>query len=169
MTADDVIAAARSCLGTPFQHQGRIKGLALDCAGLAISVADDLGIVYQDVQGYSRLPVRSLLQSALIDQPELKRVETCAMAPGDILLMRFGRHPQHLALYTGSTIIHSYEAAGFVCEHDLSDEWRQRIVAVYRFRVLENRGLKTEDRLVSAPEGAQVVLSSVLCPLASEK
>jgi cell wall-associated NlpC family hydrolase len=136
MTADDIIAAARSCLGTPFHHQGRIKGLALDCAGLAVSVAADLGIDYQDIQGYSRLPIRGLLQAALIDQPSLDRVETSAMAPGDILLMRFGRDPQHLAIYTGQTIIHSYASVGMVCEHDLDDEWRRRIVAVYRFRGL---------------------------------
>ena len=24
MTADDIIAAARACLGTPFRHQGRV-------------------------------------------------------------------------------------------------------------------------------------------------
>jgi cell wall-associated NlpC family hydrolase len=136
MTADDVIAAARACLGTPFAHQGRIKGTALDCAGLVVSVAHDLGVDYLDQQGYSREPVKGLLRAALLDQPGLDFVSPGQMQPGDILLMRFGRDPQHLAIYTGSTIIHSYETVGIACEHDLTTEWARRIVGVFRFKGL---------------------------------
>ena len=39
MTSADIIAIARACLGTPFRHQGRIPGVALDCAGLVVAVA----------------------------------------------------------------------------------------------------------------------------------
>lgn len=134
MTPSDIIAAARSCLGTPFAHQGRIKGVALDCAGLAVCVAHDLGVEYIDQQGYSREPISGLLHGALIKQPCLERTWKDQMQPGDILLMRFGRDPQHLAIYTGQTIIHSFETVGIVCEHDLTDVWRRRIVAVYRFK-----------------------------------
>lgn len=136
MTADDVVAAARTCLSTPFHHQGRIKGTALDCAGLVVAVAQDLGIEYDDAQGYGREPYRGLLQSKLADQPSLDVVPRDQMQAGDVLLMRFAREPQHLAIYTGSTIVHSYEAVGIACEHDLTDVWRRRIVAVYRFRGL---------------------------------
>jgi len=136
MTTDDVITAARSCLGTPFHHQGRIKGVALDCAGLVLSVAHDLNVEYFDVQGYGRDPFQGLLKTALDGQPGLIAVSRDDMQPGDLLLMRFGRDPQHLAIYTGQTIIHSYEAVGIACEHDLDDTWRRRIVAVYRFRGL---------------------------------
>ncbi len=31
---DAAIAAARTCLGTPFHHQGRAPGVGLDCIGL---------------------------------------------------------------------------------------------------------------------------------------
>lgn len=136
MTADDVIAAARTCLGTPFAHQGRINGEALDCAGLAVSVAHDIGVEYNDQQGYSREPIKGLLLAALIDQPGLDLVPVVEKQPGDILLMRFGRDPQHLAIYTGQTIIHSYEAVGIACEHDLTPEWARRIVGVFRFKGL---------------------------------
>jgi cell wall-associated NlpC family hydrolase len=136
MNTDDVIAAARSCLDTPFHHQGRIKGVALDCAGLAVSVARDLGIDYQDVQGYGRDPYKNTLQQALDNQPALDPIQRDEMQAGDILLMRFGREPQHLAIYTGQTVIHSYETVGIVCEHDIDNVWRRRIVAVYRFKGL---------------------------------
>ena len=136
MTSDDIISAARSCIGTPFRHQGRIKSTALDCAGLVVSVASDLGIEYIDVPDYGRDPYQGLLQSTLADQPNLDAVPRDEMQSGDVLLMRFGRDPQHLAIYTGSTIIHSYDNVGMACEHDMTDVWRRRIVAVYRFRGL---------------------------------
>lgn len=54
--------------------------------------------------------------------------------PGDVLLMRFKNDPQHLAIFAGETIIHSYSTVGMVCEHRLADVWIARIVGVYRFR-----------------------------------
>ena len=136
MNADDIIAAARSCIGSPFAHQGRIKGLALDCAGLAVSVAHDLGVEYNDQQGYGREPFKGQLESALDAQPGLERVDIDDMQAGDLLLMRFASNPQHLAIFTGQSIIHSYEAVGICCEHRLSSVWMARIVRVYRFKGL---------------------------------
>ena len=132
MTADDILTAARSCLGTPFRHQGRIPGLALDCAGLVVSVAKEIGADYIDRPGYSRNPSGGLLESALDDQPCLERVTD--RQPGDVLLMRFAGEPQHLAIFTGDNIIHSYESVGKVCEHRMADVWAVRIVRVYRFK-----------------------------------
>ena len=134
MTADDILIAARSFLGTPFRHQGRIPGLALDCAGLVVSVAKEIGADYIDRPGYSRNPSGGLLESALDDQPCLERVTD--RQPGDVLLMRFSGEPQHLAICAGDTIIHSYEAVGKVCEHRLASVWAARIVRVYRFKGL---------------------------------
>lgn len=134
MTADKLIASARACIGTRFQHQGRIPGMALDCAGLIIFVAADNGAEYRDVQGYSRTPSHQQLKGALDDQPCLIPVDV--RQPGDVLLMRFTGDPQHLALFAGQTIIHSYEGAGQVCEHDLDAAWAARIVRAYRFKDL---------------------------------
>jgi len=131
LSPSDIVAAARELVGTPFRHQGRIPNIALDCAGLICAVAVTLGIEHVDIQGYGRYPHENLLKLTLDDQ--------CCLAPvkdmqiGDVLLMRFGREPQHLAIYAGETIIHSYEAVGNVCEHRLDDVWTSRIVAVYRF------------------------------------
>ena len=48
--------------------------------------------------------------------------------------MRFSGEPQHLAIFTGENIIHSYESVGKVCEHRMADVWAVRIVRVYRFK-----------------------------------
>lgn len=137
----DILAAAQSELGTPFRHQGRTPGGALDCAGLVIVVAEKLGADYVDQQGYSRYPSDGLLESALDAQPCLRRVALVDMQPGDVLLMRFNSDPQHLAIFAGRSdvyqaegIIHAWLQARKVCEHVLTDEWRSRIVRVYRFR-----------------------------------
>lgn len=137
MTADDIITAARQCLGTPFRHQGRLLGFGLDCAGVAIHVARQIGVGHRDVSGYSRIPANGQLERSLDAQPCLERVEISDCAPGDLLLMRFSSVPQHLAIFTGDTIIHAYETVGFCCEHRLSSMWAARIVRVYRFRGVE--------------------------------
>ena len=132
MTADDIIAAARACIGTPFRHQGRIPGVALDCAGLIVAVAESVGADYIDHPGYGRNPANGLLESVLDEQPFLERVFD--RQPGDVLLMRFSGEPQHLAICAGDTLIHSYEAVGRVCEHRLASVWAARIVRTYRFK-----------------------------------
>lgn len=141
MMRDDILAAARAELGTPFRHQGRTPGWSLDCAGLVVTVASALGVDYSDQQGYSRHPSDGLLESALDAQPCLVRVALADMQAGDVLLMRFNADPQHLAIFAGWSdvyqaegIIHAWLQAKKVCEHVLTDEWRSRIVRVYRFQ-----------------------------------
>lgn len=134
MTGADIVAAARNALGTPFLHQGRRAGQGLDCAGLIIHVAQAIGADYHDQTGYGRVPANGLLESALDDQPCLDRVREAR--PGDVLLMRFRGDPQHLAIFAGNTIIHSYSAVGKVCEHRYADVWQARLICIYRFRGL---------------------------------
>lgn len=126
-----IIAAARQAIGTRFQHQGRTVGVALDCAGLAQHVASAVGVATLDVEGYPRRPFSGQLEATLEAQSGLVRVFD--MQPGDVLLMRFDKEPQHLAIFAGETIIHAYAKARIVCEHDFTPEWRARVVRVYRF------------------------------------
>ena len=135
MLAYSIISAARSQVGTPFHHLGRLPGIRLDCAGLVVHVANEIGADYLDVDGYSNHPSQGMLEAALERQPCLRRVAINDRQPGDVLLMRFAGDPQHLAIFTGKTIIHAYSNAGQVSEHRLSDVWASRIVRVYRFEV----------------------------------
>lgn len=131
MTADDIINAARGQLETKFRHQARLPGQFMDCVGLAVHVAQVIGADYCDLTDYSGTPSNGLLESMLDTQPCLTRVYD--RQPGDVLLMRFSKEPQHVAIYTGDTIIHTYESVGKVCEHRLDAAWAKRIVRVYRF------------------------------------
>jgi cell wall-associated NlpC family hydrolase len=134
MTADEIIAAARAELGTPFVHQGRLPGKALDCIGLAIVVARTWHTV-EDTAAYGRSPLNGLLQAGFDAHPLLERI--AQPEPGCILLMRFGKNPQHVAICAGETVIHSYGTVGKVVEHRFSDVWRARVVRSYRLRGIE--------------------------------
>jgi len=133
ITQQQIVDTARECLGTPFMHQGRIAGVALDCVGVAIHVAKKLGVQYKDVNGYSMLPANGLLESSLSSQSCIREVGLNEVKSGDILVMRFSNDPQHVAIFAGETIIHSYSNVGKVCEHGLNDVWKKRIVKAFRF------------------------------------
>lgn len=130
MTSDDIIAVARECLGTPFRHQGRLVGVGLDCAGVAVHVMRRLGIPYEDMRGYPRIPYDGMIAEVLDRQSHMMRV--LDMQLGDVLLMRFAAEPQHVAICAGDTIIHAFESSGRVVEHRFSSMWRARVVHIYR-------------------------------------
>ncbi len=134
LTAADVVAAARACVGTPWVHQGRLPGVALDCAGLVICVARELGLVEPgfDVNGYTRAPDGTMpdwcaryLQP--VADPELGGVLMCAIA----------QDPQHLGivgdyLHGGLSFIHASSSAGRVVETRLMFATNQRLVRAFR-------------------------------------
>jgi cell wall-associated NlpC family hydrolase len=143
-----IIAAARSQTGVAFKHQGRNPGQFLDCAGLAAFVAQSIGVDYNEWPGYGRQPCNGLLESVLDRQPGIIRVS--ASQPGDMLLMRFGAEPQHLAFLTDiNTIIHCYSTVGCVVEHRLDSVWVKRIARMYRF--LEARPAPDDEELSLSP------------------
>lgn len=136
ITPESIVAAARAHVGTPFRHQGRLPGKALDCAGLVIMTARAIGLNPNDRTGYPRRPFSGLMESVLDAQPCLRRVEREPQA-GDVLLLRFEGDPQHLAICAGETIIHAWAQPGVVAENDFTADWRRRMVRVYEFREVE--------------------------------
>lgn len=132
MSPDHITTAARLLLDTPFKHQGRIPGVALDCAGLVVAVAQALGLPVADQTGYSRSPSGGLLEAALDSQPCLQRIPGPAQE-GDVVLMRFKGDPQHLGIVAGGNLIHAWQVVGKVVEHRFDPEWQRRTVRVYRF------------------------------------
>lgn len=132
-TRSEIVAAARGFLGVRYQHQGRSRK-GMDCAGLIVMVARACGIEARDMLGYARTPDGKSLQAHL----DAQAPKTGQMQAGDILLMRFKREPQHLAIVTdypfgGLAMIHSYAGAGQVVEHRIDKQWADRIVAVYSY------------------------------------
>lgn len=138
-TPDDVIAAARGWIGTPFKHQHRAKGIGVDCAGLVIGVARELGLVEPtwDVTGYGQVPDGVTL-AALCDE-HMDRLLHCA--PGCVVLVAWGRgDPQHLGIVGthplgGLSMIHAERRRfGRVIEQQLVFSRAMRLVAAFAFR-----------------------------------
>jgi len=135
----DAVVEARTWLGTPFQHQGCLKGVACDCIGLVKGVGMALGVV-----DYNPASAEAKMFASYSMQPDSQRMReglATWLVPilvddatvGDVLFMAWGREPQHVALVTDRGIIHSYSSVGKVVEHNLDAQWKRRIVAAYRY------------------------------------
>lgn len=138
MTPDAIVAAARAAIDTPFKHEGRQAGVGLDCAGLLVHVAREVGIEPLDRSGYARMPANGQIEEALqehVDAGILARVSITDILPGDLFLMRFAgeKASRHLGICAGETMIHAWAIVRKVCEHRIDETWRRSIVRVYRF------------------------------------
>lgn len=126
----DIVEAARLYLGTPFKHQGRYS-YGIDCGGLLILAAREMGIYLQDIPGYHRMPDDQELKAALDTQLIRTSRGKDNTLYGDILLMAFRKNPQHIAIRTDKGIIHAHEDSGGVIETNLDERWKKRIRGVY--------------------------------------
>ena len=128
---DRIVELARECMGTPFVHQGRKNGTGLDCAGLLVHVLKGLGLPYLDDKGYPRRPFDGMLIKILDAEPSMKRIPKADMARGDVVVMRIKTAPQHIGIFTGDTVIHTYSDTGRVVEQRIAN-WLPKISHVYR-------------------------------------
>lgn len=138
MTRADIVRVARSYIDTPFHHMGRQPGLGLDCAGVLVCDARDLGLVSPgfDVPAYTPTPDgRSMLQWC---DRFMTRVSREDMQPGDAIVLITDKHPQHLGIlgdyrHGGLSIIHAANTATppRVIETRLMFSRVQRFVAAY--------------------------------------
>lgn len=142
--ANDIVAHARAWVGTPFHHQARLKGIGCDCLGLVVGVVDELGLkdangvqlaAYDEVT-YSREPDGAYLIEKLTGL--LEEVPVDEARAGDLGLFKVRENPQHLAIlsnFEGALgMIHSFAPARRVVEHRLDDDWKLRILKVFRWQ-----------------------------------
>ena len=132
----DIITEARRWVGTPFRHQGRVRGRAVDCAGLIIGTGLATGIIdgYQEI-GYGRQPNPERMGGHL-DQ-WMERIPVSEARDGDVYWFRFIQ-PMHVGFASTlpdgrAGVIHAWQDIGRCVEHGLDDTWRRRIVAAFRF------------------------------------
>jgi len=127
-----IFLTARSCVGSPFRHQGRNPAFGLDCVGLIVYVAKSVGLIPFDPLDYKRIPVKSAISShAHIAGFPLRSKSD--ISPGNIVILKFGKYLEHAAILSDRGIIHACEKYGRVVEHGLNDEWRSRIISVHSF------------------------------------
>lgn len=139
MTPEEVINKAREYIGVPFHHGGRSRKGGVDCGGLLVCVAADLGIEYVDRLNYSQINAMQDLilgiESVANLQPDAD-MSTWNLA--DIIIFRGRMVNAHTGLYSGNgKLINAYAGTtNRVVENDISDYWLSRIFRRYRLKVL---------------------------------
>lgn len=129
VTRAEFVAEALTWMGTPYAHQGRIKGAGVDCIGLVIGVCHALKISTYDITGYTRRPDGSL-RATMETQLELIPVSTAQA--GDVLLFKFGSVPVHVGILTDeNTLVHAYSPNRKVISNSLDARWRGLIAGAY--------------------------------------
>jgi NlpC/P60 family putative phage cell wall peptidase len=107
---EEVVQEAQTWLGTPYHHQGRIKGAGVDCAMLLIEVFRTCSLIPEiDPRPYP--PDWHLHRDAERYLGWVKRYARAVDAPkpGDIALFQFGRCVSHGAIVVEwPIVIHSY-------------------------------------------------------------
>lgn len=108
---DDIVSVARSYLGTPFHHAARLPGVGMDCAGVLICAARELGLVAPDfdVPAYVQSPDGSMLKWFRLYMTPVSQGE---MQPGDAVVFITDVIPQHLGVlgdyaHGGLSVIHA--------------------------------------------------------------
>ncbi|MEP5760304.1 MAG: NlpC/P60 family protein [Litoreibacter sp.] len=138
---DEIVAVARSWIGTPYRHQASCKGAGADCLGLLRGVWRTVyGAEPEDVPPYSADWSEPQGEEALWDAASrhllAKPFEQAES--GDVLLfrMRSGAVAKHLGIFVSgsdkSEFLHAYSGQGVVMSA-LSGPWARRVVACFAF------------------------------------
>ena len=125
-----VITVARSWLGTPYHHHGRVRGAGVDCAQLLAAAYGDVGLV--PVLDLGNYPVQWHLHRG--DEVFLGWLQRAGAAPvqasaqpqaGDVGVWRYGRAYSHGGIVVAGgadpLIVHAYIGRGVVLSR-ASDE-----------------------------------------------
>lgn len=141
VTRKEVIKVARSYLGTPFAIQGRSPGVFLDCVGVLVCMATDLGLPCKDFDAYTETTKPEMVREMLACSMDEIPVEEAI--PGDVLMFEFsggGDQAGHVGVLSEpERMIHTWPGATWkVCENSLGQYWRNRICSAHRFRGLED-------------------------------
>ena len=137
MRRDEIVAAARLWVGTPYRHQAATLGAGCDCLGLVRGVwlalfggppaaLPNYRADWRDTRHAEELlALAGQLLVPTKGEPQ----------PGQVLLFRLGRTtlPKHCGIATGDgRFIHAQEGLG-VIEANLTTGWWQRLAGLYEF------------------------------------
>jgi NlpC/P60 family putative phage cell wall peptidase len=139
-----ILAEAREWLDTPYHHQGRLKDVGVDCIGLIIGVAYNVGLIGRSdiawikkaFPSYSRQPEGTYLRDGL--SKFMPEVLVSQREPGDVILVSMDNAPRHVVLYTErDTIIHAYAERGKCVETRYAHYWRRMSLAAFRMSEID--------------------------------
>lgn len=133
VTSDQIVAAARGWIGTPYHHQGR-SAFGMDCVGLLVMVGRQCGVFPRgfDYADYGRSPTGQL--DALLAR-HLERVAD--PVPGVVVSIRWWKQSHHVGIVAEHggvlTMVHALQQLGGVREQRMDERMRKRITGCYAF------------------------------------
>lgn len=147
-TDQDIVAAARECVGTAWEHQGRSVQKGIDCVGLIICIGRSLGLRLKDNKNYSRRPDGVTLVKEFDDQlvplgghicdAPCREEHDLTLAPGRVVVFctRRRRMPTHVGIITpwphgGLGMVHVYLDVGECVEGPLDAYFLDVLHKVY--------------------------------------
>lgn len=134
LTREDIVKEARSFIGTPFCHRGRLKGGGVDCIGLVFLVAKAFGLVTDadDDKTYPADPPADLLLARL--KSRLYEVDLQFAQMGDVACFDVFGTTRHCGFITPHGLVHVFGTVGKVVEHGLAGtSWERRMTAAFKF------------------------------------
>ncbi|MBV0891525.1 C40 family peptidase [Paracoccus sp. Z118] len=128
------VLAARGWLDVPFRHQGRSRA-GIDCVGLLVCVAREMGLPEYDVTGYTR---RAQGMGFLEHfHANFSEIPLGAAMPGDVLVFVETVYPCHTGIMSERHgvphVIHAHAPRQKVIEEPFSGEWQGKLRFAFRF------------------------------------
>jgi NlpC/P60 family putative phage cell wall peptidase len=133
-----IVAEARSWIGTPYRHQASLKGVGCDCLGLVRGVwrafhAREPEPMPAYAPDWAEATGRESLAEAAARH--LTPIDPASFMPGDLLLFRWraGLPAKHAAIVTApDKMVHAHDGAA-VAEVAIAPWWRRRLAYAFRF------------------------------------
>jgi NlpC/P60 family putative phage cell wall peptidase len=138
LTRQDIVAEARSWIGTPYQHQASLKGVGCDCLGLVRGIwRAVLGNEPECVPPYAPDWAEAVRDERLADAAtrHLVPIERGAFREGDVLLFRWRANmpAKHAVIVTARDLmVHAHDGAA-VAEVTIAPWWRRRLAYAFQF------------------------------------
>jgi len=137
-TRKTILKHAKTWLGTPYQHQAMVKGVAVDCAMLIAGIAKDCGIKIdcKKIPPYTTqwfLHNREELLKDIMVNLGFKEIPLKDAKAGDVLGFKYGRVMSHLGIKsTNDKLIQASAETNMVTESHY-DDMKSHLIAAYRF------------------------------------
>jgi NlpC/P60 family putative phage cell wall peptidase len=148
-----ILRIARTWIGTPYHHQGSVRGAGADCVGLVRGIYRELygREAVGALPAYTRDWAEATGRETLLDAARRHLVEIAPVdaAPGDVLVFRWrrGTVAKHCAILSGpAAMIHAIEGAP-VSEVSLTPWWRRRLAAAFAFPAASGVSVPTPPSL----------------------
>ncbi len=137
VTRAELVAEARSWIGTRYEKNQSMRGVATDCSGLIKGVPQARGL-YPGVAIEPYIQPDEAKMRATLEQ-HLDRVPFKELQPADVIWFRSEQERRHLGIVVSVDplfFVHAWNRKDIsrVVETRLDDFWRQRIAGCFRYR-----------------------------------